>query len=134
MSDMEPWHHQCVTPYCRTVCLLHGSLLCACKPSAWRMVFGKSVAELEAQADALRPRLPAPGGARGVCSAAMARQIEAADMQASQHRARQPSLVVAELKRGSAHAVAVGLTTCHMRLQGRSSRRNWRQSAAGRRM
>jgi hypothetical protein len=52
-------------PSCRTVCLLHGSLLCACKPSAWRMVFGKSVAELEAKAEALRPRLPAPGGASG---------------------------------------------------------------------
>ena len=73
--------HDSDTPYCRTVCLLHGSLLCACSPSAWRMVFRQSVAELQAQAEALRPRLPAPGGA-GLCNPALAGQAEAVGVQA----------------------------------------------------
>ena len=75
--------HDSDTPYCRTVCLLHGSLLCACSPGAWRMVFRRSVAELQAQAEALRPRLPAPGGPGGVAVLLLTKQAEALDMQAS---------------------------------------------------
>lgn len=41
--------------------MLHGSLLCACEPSAWRLVFSQSIAELQSRVEALQPRLPAAG-------------------------------------------------------------------------
>lgn len=44
------------------MCLHHGKLLCACEPSAWRLVFRLSLAELQQKVQDLQPRLPQAGG------------------------------------------------------------------------